>query len=110
MAVLGIALAAIVPSFFTYLDVNTANEARSGALSVAQEALEATRQLDPTTLPSSGETTATALSFDGREYEIRTIYCPTNEFCNADSRHIVIEVSYGGQALYLTESVFTKLR
>ena len=110
LAILGIALAGILPAFFGYMNVNTRNEVRTGAVAAAQEQMEALRFADPSALPTSGATGPSYIGIDDREYELVSRYCIRPEYCTANTRHVLVEVGFGGNVIYQTESVFTKLR
>jgi prepilin-type N-terminal cleavage/methylation domain-containing protein len=110
LALLSIALAGILPAFFGYLDVSTRNEIRTGAVAAAQLQMEALRVMDPATMPDSGSTGPAFVGIEDREYELTSRYCIRSEFCSTNSRHVLIEVGFGGNVVYQTESVFTKLR
>ena len=110
LAILGIALAGIMPAFFGYMDVTTRNEMRSGAVAAAQEQMEALRFGDPSAMPMSGATGPDYIGVDDREYELISRYCIRPEYCTTNSRHVLVEVGFGGNVVYQTESVFTKLR
>jgi len=109
VAILGIVLSAILPTFLTYLDANTMSEERTGALAAAQETMEQLRQLDPATLPNTGSSPLQVVSVGQRDFEVMTHFCTANQFCGDDRRHLLIEVSYGGRTVYSVESVFTTL-
>jgi prepilin-type N-terminal cleavage/methylation domain-containing protein len=109
VAILGIVLSAILPTFLTYLDANTMSEERTGALAAAQETMEQLRQLDPATLPNSGSSPLQVVSVGQRDFEVMTHFCTANQFCGDDRRHLLVEVSYGGRTVYSVESVFTTL-
>ena len=110
LAILGIALAGILPIFFGYMNVTTRNEMRTGAVAAAQEQMEALRFADPSTMPESGATGPNYIDVDKREYELISRYCIRPEYCTTNSRHVLVEVGFGGNVVYQTESVFTKLR
>jgi len=110
LALLGIALAGILPAFFGYMNVNTRNEVRTGAVAAAQEQMESLRVADPSALPSTGATGPSYIGIDDREFELTSRYCIRPEYCSTNSRHVLIEVAFGGNVIYQTESVFTKLR
>ena len=110
LAILGIALAGILPAFFGYMNVNTRNEMRTGAVAAAQEQMETLRFGDPSTMPTSGVSGPTYVNVDDREYEVISRYCIRSEFCTTNSRHVLVEVEFDGNVVYQTESVFTKLR
>jgi len=109
-AILGIALVGILPTFTTYVDSNTMSEERSGAMAVGQQVLEQVRLDDPADLPESGSSDMTLVAVGQREYEVVTHYCVESGYCDDDSRHIVVEISFGGYEVYSLESVFTSLR
>lgn len=110
LAILGVVLAGIVPAFFNFMDANTRNERRTGAIAAAQERMETVRGEDPQSMPSSGSAGPIFIDVDGLEFEVLTTYCAVPAYCNTDTRHVTIEVSFGGQKLYQTETVYTRLR
>ncbi len=110
MAILGIALASLAPVFLTFLDENTRAEERTGAVAVAQQTMERFREQDPSLLPTSGATAMEVISAGDRDFEVVTHFCRSAAYCSDDSRHLLVEVSYGGRTVYTVESVFTTLR
>jgi len=110
IAILGIALAGIMPAFLTFLDANTLSEERSDAVAAAQFVMERMRQQNPGTMPTTGASALELIAVGEREFEVQGFYCTDNAYCNTDSRHVVLEVNYGGQSVYSLETVFTKLR
>jgi prepilin-type N-terminal cleavage/methylation domain-containing protein len=110
LGILGVALAAMVPSFQTFMDANSVSETRSNGLAAAQEVMEILRQQDPSTLPTSGASSPQAVQIGEHVYEVVARYCESSEFCNADSRHIIVEVSFAGKSIYVVETVYTRLR
>jgi prepilin-type N-terminal cleavage/methylation domain-containing protein len=110
LALVGIVLAGVLPIFLGYMDVTTRNEERSGAIAAAQMQMETSRALDPASMPESGSTGPDYVVVGDREFEVTSYYCLAASFCSTDSRHIMVEVSYGGKNVFRTESVFTKLR
>jgi len=110
LAILGIALAGIVPSLMTYIDTNTLTEERSDAVAVGQQAMEALRQVNPETMPMAGTDQPTLIAIGPREYEVQRLYCSKPQYCGDASRHVVLEVRYGGETIYSLETVFTRLR
>ena len=110
MTILGVALAALVPSFLNYMDVNTISEERSDAVAAAQLVMERLRQRDPAALPDTGSSSPELISIGSRDYEVVTFYCLASEYCGTTSRHLFLEVNFGGQTVYTVESVYTRLR
>ena len=110
LAILGVVMAAVIPTFTTYQDTNRRNEERTCAVAVAQQVLEANRRLDPGLMMNSGGADWPSVSLDGRVYDVFISYCLLEQYCTDNSRHLTVEVSYDGRTLYSAESVFTKLR
>jgi prepilin-type N-terminal cleavage/methylation domain-containing protein len=108
LGILGVTLVAMIPAFQTLMDANSVSEERSNALAAGQQVMEALRHQDPASLPSSGSI-AQAVAVGHHEYEIETHYCQNSTYCDADSRHIVVEVSFAGKIVYTIETVFTRL-
>lgn len=110
LAILGIALAGVMPVFQGFFDVNNATERRSNSVAAAQEVMEALRQVDPAALPTSGSSPVQTVTVGDHDYEILVRYCTRNEYCNSRSRQIELEVSYAGKTVYDVETVYTRLR
>jgi len=110
MALLAILLIGVVPVFFVMLKANTRNEERSGAVAAAQQSMESLRQQDPAAMPESGPTGPQVVSIDDRDYEVVRWYCLEAPYCGDDSRHVLVEVNYGGRTVFAAESVYTQLR
>lgn len=107
---LGVVLTGLLPGFMTYLDSNTTSEENSDAVAAAQMVLERLRLEDPSTLPTSGSSDPEVVDVGGRQFEVVSYYCTVTEFCGTDSRHIRVEVTYGGETLFEIESVYTRLQ
>lgn len=110
LTLLGIGMAGILPAFFAYLDANTRNELRSGAVAAAELIVESLRAQDPPDLPGGGTSAPQAVRVGRRDFQVTTKYCVIESYCSTNTRHVVVEVSYGGTMLYSVESVFTQLR
>ena len=110
MAIMGIALAGVLPSFIHNLDTNTSSERHSDAVAVAQQVLEQLRVEDPTLMPTSGSSDIQILTVGGRDYEVVERYCDITAYCTSASRHIIVEVSFAGREIYELETVFTQLQ
>lgn len=109
LAILGVVLVGVVPSFLSYIQFNTQSEQRSNAIRLVEERLEALRLVNPQTLPTTGSQESVQTR-SGRSYTVRTIYCATASLCGSGSRHIRVEVLLNGRSLYAAETVFTQLR
>lgn len=110
MGLMAILLVGVLPTFSVLLAANTRNEERTGAVAVGQQVMEQLRQEEIADLPEDGAVGPQIVSVDGRDYEVRTWYCLAEQFCGEDSRHVLIEVNYGGQTVFAIESVYTQLR
>ena len=110
LAIMVVVMAALIPTFQNFLDANTVSERRSNALAAAQVMIEALRHKDPGSLPSSGSSSVESVAIGDHEYELVAHFCQSSGYCDADSRHIVVEVSFAGKTIYTIESVFTRLR
>lgn len=110
MGVLSIALLGVVPTFHVLMQVDTLSEQRSNAVAAAQQVMEGLRQQLPSTLPSSGASAVQYISVGKRDYAVRALYCTKSAYCTTDTRHIVLEVSYGGKNVYIVETVYTRLQ
>ena len=89
---------------------NRMAEERSGAVLVAQQVMEGIRQRPPDTLPSTGSAPTEIHPVCERQFEVDQHFCQTGTHCNADSRHVIVEVRYGGRVIYELETVFVALR
>lgn len=110
IVILAIIMGGLIPSFIAYMDVNTRNEARTGALQAAQQIMESHRLVQPSSMPNSGSSTPVSVEVDGRTFEVVTRYCDVVQFCGTSSRHLVVEVRLDMDLIYETETVYTELR
>ncbi len=109
LAILGVAAVAIMPAFLTQVDANRRSEPRAGAVTAAQQVVEQLRLGDPSSLPSSGTSAPESVLVGGLSYDVRTQFCVRPEFCDARSRHVIVEVWLDGRRLYDVETVYTQL-
>lgn len=119
VAILGVALAAIVPGFVDNLRLNTSSEVRSGAVRAAQQVLEdarssacfVQRDCDPTQayLPRSGSSAPLPVWVGGREYRVVTRYCAEAAYCSDTTRHLRVEVNFDGRTVYAADTVYSQL-
>lgn len=107
---LGILLAGLLPHFTVYSDINSLNEVRTGAVQAAQAQMESLRVLDVSTLPTTGGTRAETVEIGSNTYSVITRFCVVTDLCDADSRHLVVEVSSDGKTIYTLETVYTMFR
>ena len=110
MVILAIGLLAIVPGMIHLSDVADGNEVRSAAVQAAQQSNERTRRLDPASLPTTGSSAADTVTIGEHTFQVVQHYCRDTSMCLAFARHITTEVSFDGQVVYSTQTVFTRLQ
>jgi prepilin-type N-terminal cleavage/methylation domain-containing protein len=110
MAILGILAAAMVPAFLTQVQSNTRSEMRTSAILAAQQIMEDLRLEDPGTLPASGASAPQQVVAGSQTFEVVTRYCVFEAYCDAATRHLVVEVFQDGRRVYDAETVYTRLR
>ena len=110
LAVLSLAMVGLLGAFQTFMDTNTLTEERSDAVAAAQMVMEILREPDPGSLPSSGSSAQQLVDVGQHQFGVVVHYCTVPKYCGPDSRHIVLEVSHGGDVIYTVESVYTRLR
>jgi type II secretory pathway pseudopilin PulG len=110
LGILATVILGVVPTFQALLDANTFGEVRSNGVAAAQQVLEALRQQRPSTFPLSGSSAVQSVYVGDFEYEVVAHYCTRSTFCTTSTRHIVLEVTYGGDEVYDVETVFTELQ
>ena len=108
LAVLTIGLVAVVPSFTSFLRVNTGSEVMTDAANVAQTFFEGYRLVDPTTMPTSGTKTST-VTYQGRTFQVVTAYCVQASYCGSGSRDIQVTVNYENSQVFRAETVYTQV-
>lgn len=110
LAILGILLAFVIPSFAGFLHSNTNNEIRNQATIVAQQQMDFWRRQAKgstgSTLPMSGSTTPQTVTQGGRSYSVTTLFCPDASQCSSDKRQFRVEVRLGGRLVYSLEAVY----
>jgi type II secretory pathway pseudopilin PulG len=110
LGLLAIVLLGIVPTVQVLMATNTISEQRSNAVAAAEQVMESLRQQSPSSLPNSGSSAVQTVTVGSRDYEVVAHYCTRSEYCNDDMRHIVLEVGYAGQNVYIVETVYTRLQ
>ena len=108
--VLGIVLMGMVPGFLVYMDSNSRNELRSGAIQASRATLESLRLAEPSTLPASGSTQPQTVVVNDLQYSVVTHFCQIPQLCDSQTRLLTVEVSFEGNVVYDAETVFTELR
>ena len=110
LAILAIVLLGVLPTFHFLTQLDTVSERRSNAVAAAQQVMEAIRQQSPSSLPSSGSSALQYVTVGKYDFGVRALYCTNAAYCTTDMRHIVLQVSYGGQHVFTVETVYTRLQ
>ncbi|MCB0360519.1 MAG: type II secretion system protein [Bdellovibrionales bacterium] len=111
LAIFAIVLAGMPNFFLAQLQLSSRSQIRTEAISVAKQELDVLRLTNPATMPTSGSVGPTTISLHDRNYEVTTYYCENATYCASNtSRHIRVEVTYGGESIYDVQTVYTKLQ
>jgi len=110
LALLAIVLAALIPAFLVLMDSNTFTEEHSAAAAAGQRVMEGLRLTDPGSLPTSGSSPVQIVTVDKRDFEVVTRFCQKPAYCSADTRHLTVEISYGGRKVYDVDTVYTRMQ
>ncbi len=110
MVIVTILIVALVPVLVSFTHVNKKSELRSGAVDAAELLLERYRTLEiGDTLPTTVHTHTETVTVADRDYETKTLFCETSSYCDNETTHIKVEVSFHSEQLYNVETVFTRL-
>lgn len=110
LAILGVALTGILPSFITQLQSNTRSEERTSAVIAAQLVMDFHRLEQPRDMPTNGASAPQLITIGGLEYEVITRYCVQPVYCNDEARHLLVEVNRRGRKIFDVQTVYTQLR
>ncbi len=110
LTLFGIVSAAMLPAFLNQLAYTHRSEVRSGAIQVAQIALEELRLQNPEDLPGAGEQLTQTISSGERDYEVTLDFCADPTFCTVRSRFVSATVSLNNEEVYEVSTVYTRLR
>jgi Tfp pilus assembly protein PilV len=109
MAILAIAATTLLGAFVALVHTSTFTEERSKAIPASQQILEALRHEDPGSLPVSGSSSVQTVAVGTDEFQAIVHYCRNAAFCTATSRHVTVDIFFGGTKVYDVETVFTRL-
>lgn len=115
LAIIGIILAILIPSFVGNLRINNRTELRGVAIGLAQQRLEELRAQLPVPLPTTESSSSSSVAVQGRTFAVQTTYCPSDvpltspptATCTATRVLVRVQVSYLGSVLYAAETVYT---
>ncbi|MBW4577297.1 MAG: type II secretion system GspH family protein [Aphanothece sp. CMT-3BRIN-NPC111] len=111
LTLLTVCLAFSLPLFLYARLNNIRSELRTGAVIASQQILDSLRQQNPTTLPTSGNTTVfPAPTSMGHVYNATIYYCENQAYCGSNSRQVRVELKNNGTTIYNIEAVYTQFR
>lgn len=92
-----------------YIRSNHEGQVKAEAVYAAQTVIDEIRQKNILSLPTSGsESPKNIVMNSNRNYQVTVSYCSDSSFCTTeDVRHVAVDVSYNGDTVYRTETVFT---
>ena len=111
VALLGVALAGIVPVFVNYANANKNAEVRTGAVTVAERLLDELRQRPFASWNAFRTDVAkTKIETGLRAYDATIVWdTPDLTLGNgSEIRHVRVEVFFSGERYYSVETVFTQ--
>lgn len=107
LALLGVMLTALLPSFVQNIQVNTQSELRTDAVAVAQVEMDRLRALG--TWPATGTKREVTTELATYETELTySLYCRDGT-CFQGARQVQVEVFHRNRSLYRATTVFTSL-
>jgi prepilin-type N-terminal cleavage/methylation domain-containing protein len=107
LALLGIMLTALLPSFVQNIQVNTQSELRTDAVAVAQVEMDRLRAVGSWPATGTQRTVTTELATYETELTY-ALYCRDGN-CFQGARQVQVEVRHNGRRLYQATTVFTSL-
>lgn len=107
LALLGIMLTALLPSFVQNIQVNTQSELRTDAVAVAQVEMDRLRAVGAWPATGTKRTVTTELATYETELTY-ALYCRDGT-CFQGARRVQVEVRHNGRRLYQATTVFTSL-
>ncbi|WP_420596638.1 type IV pilus modification PilV family protein [Deinococcus sp.] len=110
LLVLGIVLSFSLTGLLSNVSLNNKSEVKSGAAIAVQRVLDATRVVEPRTLPTGGSSLGKDVTVGGRVFKVFTDYCVVTEYCTESARSVRVRAQIGsGPTLVSTDTVFTSL-
>ncbi len=109
ISILAIAVTTLLGAFVTLVQTTTFTEERSKAIPASQQILESLRLQDPGSMPMSGSSAVQTVAVGSDEFQVVVHYCRNSAYCTATSRHLTVDVYFGGVKVYDVETVFTRL-
>ena len=110
LAIFSLLTAAFSPAMMSNVNHNQNMQEITNSIHVAQIVMDDLRFENPGDLPLGGQGDTQILEVHGKEYAATPFFCETAAYCDAQTRHIRLEVAYEGEVRYEVETVYTQLR
>lgn len=112
IAMFGIIMGFALPALLGNVRISQRTQQRNDAVAVAQITLEALRRSNVTSLPTATNASdSSVVSYNGRPYNVKKVYCATPAYCVGSARHVTVEVRNDASSLlYSAQTVFTSLQ
>lgn len=112
VAIFGIIMGFALPALMGNMRINQRTQQRNDAVAVAQLTLESLRRSNVTSLPTgTSASDSSTVTYNGRAYTVKKIYCSTPAYCVGSARHVTVEVRNDASSLlYSAQTVFTSLQ
>jgi len=110
MALFGVVTTGMIPVFLAHARFNHDTHRRSSAVAAAQIVMDSLRTQNPAEMPSSGSTVFEDVEVDSTHFVVVAYYCLEANYCSSKTRHVRVEVDYGGKLYFTLDTVYTKLR
>ena len=109
VVILAVVISFSSTSVVTHLGANHKAVVRSEAAQAAQTVLDDLRTVDVPSLRATGTDAPVDIKVNAnRDYTVLVEYCKNATYCTStEARHLSVEVSYNGEVVYNTETVFT---
>lgn len=108
LVVLAVAVSVLGQALLGQTAANTGNEERQGAAVAVRRVLEATRAEDPSTLPTSGQSSQN-VTVGARTYAVVLDYCSAPAYCTGSARSLRARATVGTREILRVETVFTSV-
>ncbi len=109
-------MAGLLPIFMSWRLNTINNSIKTGAIAISQQILDELRQDNSVsswddsntalTVKPSGESIA-VIDYGGRTYNASLTYCAEAVYCDTNTRHVTLEVSYNNDTIYTIKTVYT---
>jgi type II secretory pathway pseudopilin PulG len=112
LTTLGITLAYAMPLFLYSRMNNVKSEVRTGAMMVAQRALDDVRGTPFAAIPAITSTVSATTDVNalGRNYTAMKFHCRAADPCSTNYKTLRVQINYNGSTIYEMDAGFTDFR